>query len=329
MKEYATDYAQSLINALKISSFTVESVKDILMRTLRNSFAIPDRFNDEIGRAVYPSASLFNHSCKPNAWAFFDESYQIRIVAIKDIQAGEEISISYTTGFDPPQTRRLELRRSFGFWCQCVVCKEEPSLSGSDFNELLNCKRCQEQAEMRQAASQALLVASKKLWLQKLQLQIKELGMPSPDSHDFKHLKSLLEEALYFARVVCDHQQIFEISCRLVLCYEMVELPDACPAFFLTRYQISSHWMREMEWQKAVEILSATIRGMEIARSRLLTEARLMMGFAQTPYDFVKHATLLNSLPDLTSIADDVLHSLQGKILDPKFGIMQQSSPKS
>ena len=47
-------------------------------------------------RAVYASASLQNHDCRPNTRHVFDEDYVITVRATVPISAGDVISTSYT-----------------------------------------------------------------------------------------------------------------------------------------------------------------------------------------------------------------------------------------
>ncbi|RWA09261.1 hypothetical protein EKO27_g5831 [Xylaria grammica] len=87
---------------------------------------------------VYPEISLINHSCIPNCHnAWNEETQRETIHAIKDIVAGEEITISYGRG-GPASERQAFLQRNFGFNCQCELCtlpREE--LQASDARRIL------------------------------------------------------------------------------------------------------------------------------------------------------------------------------------------------
>ncbi|RYP46101.1 hypothetical protein DL768_007657 [Monosporascus sp. mg162] len=82
---------------------------------------------------VYPTICRINHSCLPNCHNSWNEDLHLETIhAIKDIRAGEEITIDYSDG-GPSDTRRVELRQSFGFDCNCVVCSLPPAeLQASD-----------------------------------------------------------------------------------------------------------------------------------------------------------------------------------------------------
>lgn len=83
--------------------------------------ALPCGSKSSIG-AVYPTICFINHTCVPNShnnWN--DEAGTETIHAILDIEAGEEITISYTEG-EPARERLAKLTESFGFECRCELC---------------------------------------------------------------------------------------------------------------------------------------------------------------------------------------------------------------
>ena len=86
------------------------------------------------GAALYLDSSRFNHSCEPNAVAYFDldalprpsRSYgviaEVNIVTLRDLEAGEEVFISYTGLVAPKHTKTNHLR----FRCSCSRCTSNP-----------------------------------------------------------------------------------------------------------------------------------------------------------------------------------------------------------
>eukprot|EP00933_Yihiella_yeosuensis_P045152 TRINITY_DN40477_c0_g1_i1.p1 TRINITY_DN40477_c0_g1~~TRINITY_DN40477_c0_g1_i1.p1 ORF type:complete len:357 (-),score=91.22 TRINITY_DN40477_c0_g1_i1:140-1210(-) len=100
-----------------------------------NSVAVPGG-----GKAVYATASKANHSCHPNA-AFRIEHLplrELRLVALRDIQAGEEVLVSYLQEEDllKPRRRRRKQLRNWGFTCCCRRCL------GSDDVRTFLCPQC-------------------------------------------------------------------------------------------------------------------------------------------------------------------------------------------
>ncbi len=71
---------------------------------------------------IYPTICLINHSCLPNAHNSWNSDTKGETIhAIRHINAGEEITISYDKG-GPSDSRRTHLKDAFEFDCNCSVC---------------------------------------------------------------------------------------------------------------------------------------------------------------------------------------------------------------
>lgn len=78
----------------------------------------------EPGRiCFFAAASRFNHSCCPNAYADADRDYVV-IRALRDIDAGEEVCVSYVPVSEGLQARKKKLE-AYHFDCKCVRCVAE------------------------------------------------------------------------------------------------------------------------------------------------------------------------------------------------------------
>ena len=78
-----------------------------------------------MGYALYPSASYFNHSCKPNV-AKVRVGNTWRFWVPKDVARGEQLCISYLGGDEKDLTtaeRRVRLKDVWSFVCECEGCK--------------------------------------------------------------------------------------------------------------------------------------------------------------------------------------------------------------
>jgi hypothetical protein len=99
-----------------------------LSRHLSNSFGIwehpitPD--SENLGSAMYPSASYFNHSCEPNITKV-RRGRTVLFVTSRDVDAGEELCISYGHTERELIERRQLLRDWWGFNCICSRCNRE------------------------------------------------------------------------------------------------------------------------------------------------------------------------------------------------------------
>jgi hypothetical protein len=79
-----------------------------------------------LGSAVYSASSLANHSCDPNADAAWPQgNARLRLTARRDLQQGEQVTISYIDASLEVEERRALLKHSYGFDCSCARCEEE------------------------------------------------------------------------------------------------------------------------------------------------------------------------------------------------------------
>lgn len=79
---------------------------------------------DSIG--LFPRIARINHSCKPNAAYYWNEKQRRRMVyATREIEAGEEIYVSFISLLLPREERRRKLAR-YGFTCVCDACTQAP-----------------------------------------------------------------------------------------------------------------------------------------------------------------------------------------------------------
>uniref|UniRef100_A0AAY4BFL2 [histone H3]-lysine(4) N-trimethyltransferase n=1 Tax=Denticeps clupeoides TaxID=299321 RepID=A0AAY4BFL2_9TELE len=93
----------------------------LIARVTCNCFTISDGELQEIGVGLYPSMSLLNHNCRPNCVMLF-EGKTIYLRAIRDIQAQEELTISYTDALFPRAERCRRLQEQYHFLCVCQHC---------------------------------------------------------------------------------------------------------------------------------------------------------------------------------------------------------------
>ncbi|KAK1757040.1 hypothetical protein QBC47DRAFT_342056 [Echria macrotheca] len=86
-----------------------------------NSFQLSVAERGYLG--LFPEVSRINHACKPNAHIHFSETtLAMTVWSARDIEAGEEITISYA-GVDLPSVPRREMLSStWGFDCSCSLC---------------------------------------------------------------------------------------------------------------------------------------------------------------------------------------------------------------
>lgn len=103
------------------SGLTMDQLADYVGKFQNNNFDIHDDHLYKVGRGNYPVASLFNHSCRPNAVVLFDGSL-LSVMAIEPIATGQEITIAYVDPAHDRQHRQSLLMKKYAFTCQCVRC---------------------------------------------------------------------------------------------------------------------------------------------------------------------------------------------------------------
>jgi hypothetical protein len=106
-----------------------------------NAFTVQDYlFNyDGIAIGLYYPANYINHSCDPNAVQIFDGA-KLRILALEDIDEGEEIFISYIDELNELKDRNKMLREAYLFDCSCFHCLAEKAVKAPGYDII--CQAC-------------------------------------------------------------------------------------------------------------------------------------------------------------------------------------------
>ena len=111
----------------KAGNFDVDAAKRKIL-LLINQLGKEVIFPPLDGTAFYTLVCKVNHSCDPNAFVRYAMYHEHGIVAemqlTKDIDAGEELTISYIDESCSYEKRR-KLLRDYGFSCKCVKCCQQ------------------------------------------------------------------------------------------------------------------------------------------------------------------------------------------------------------
>ncbi|KAF9571859.1 SET and MYND domain-containing protein 3 [Mortierella alpina] len=100
-----------------------------LLRTLMSyGFSITNlETTSEIGLSLYVQCMPFmNHSCVPNCVYTFRGS-RVECRVIRDVQPGEELTISYIDQIGTTRERQRQLQDQYHFTCDCPFCKFYPA----------------------------------------------------------------------------------------------------------------------------------------------------------------------------------------------------------
>lgn len=139
-KEDTTDWIKIVQLVQTLLSMTGEESSELLnsdqllemiSRIESNNFGLWTSANREAcyGRAVFPLASFFNHSCAPNCRTVIHGTV-FTAYAAEDIQSGEELCISYIETNLPRSSRREKLSSDYRFDCDCKRCDTEKEKQG-------------------------------------------------------------------------------------------------------------------------------------------------------------------------------------------------------
>ncbi|KAI1430315.1 hypothetical protein F5Y12DRAFT_789775 [Xylaria sp. FL1777] len=94
-------------------------ITDILFT---NSFQVTLGDYDSFHYGNFPEVSILNHDCRPNLAFFVDQNMTHYTHAVRDIEPGEELTISYIDALEVRSVRQERARNSLGFSCACSQC---------------------------------------------------------------------------------------------------------------------------------------------------------------------------------------------------------------
>ena len=136
LPDYASSYLVllSLLPAEILPLLSTDLVINLASRASHNAFSIRpegtsdgDQSGEFLGWGVWPEASFFNHSCRPNVrksrigrlWSFYADA---------NVKEDDQLCITYLGGDERDLNvyeRRKRLQDQWGFTCGCLRCVEE------------------------------------------------------------------------------------------------------------------------------------------------------------------------------------------------------------
>ncbi|KZV94203.1 SET domain-containing protein [Exidia glandulosa HHB12029] len=94
-----------------------------IVRTNSIALNFPTRTREDPLTGCFQLLSRANHSCMPNVVFEWDyKTFQGSLIAVRPIEAGEEIFLSYTDISARKAVRRETLQRMYRFKCTCLKC---------------------------------------------------------------------------------------------------------------------------------------------------------------------------------------------------------------
>lgn len=96
-----------------LPEFSYTQWSDAWRKAQANKFVVKTPEGEGDAEMVFREASMFNHSCGPNAGIDFPLPGRIMVTAVEDICMGEEVCIDYWPGGGNPGE---------AFTCECDAC---------------------------------------------------------------------------------------------------------------------------------------------------------------------------------------------------------------
>lgn len=95
----------------------------VAARLTTNAFRLDLGGDDGQHYGAFPEVGKTNHDCRPNAAYYVDQSTLMHITtAVRPIEAGEEITITYLDPLAPRADRQERAQSHWGFACTCPHC---------------------------------------------------------------------------------------------------------------------------------------------------------------------------------------------------------------
>ena len=112
----------SVLEGLDISP---EKAKKIIAIFENNAFDIIGTVPGANGVGIFMQGTRINHSCLPNVSHQWNKQLKAKTFhALRDIEAGEELTIAYLLPFQARVGRQRYLLEKHGFVCECLACDQ-------------------------------------------------------------------------------------------------------------------------------------------------------------------------------------------------------------
>ena len=112
----------SMLKRAGMDELSMQDALELFAKLEVNSFSILSDTFSTVGQGIYKQASVVNHSCQPNMTVSFSGREMIAM-PIKDIKAGEELTVSYVELASLAAERNDALQARYGFRCKCDRCE--------------------------------------------------------------------------------------------------------------------------------------------------------------------------------------------------------------
>jgi len=201
---------EALCPEFDFSDETIQKIQGILETNKKEI-----RLSQSDCEALYATACLLEHSCKPNVKITFEKDFTITVRAGRNIAEGEHISTMYSHAMWGTSARRDHLFQTKKFWCDCERCCDVTEFGSNlstiydEGHAMLPDNPLQSDADwvcektgIRRQAEEV------KEQLAKIGLELEELAMKGnvDDSENFLEKYKTLLHPNHYHMVACKHQ---------------------------------------------------------------------------------------------------------------------------
>lgn len=141
MKSLHTEYLSQPFFTSSYDLPDVSTLIELCCRINSNSHGIFDNYastNRVIGLGLFPTTSILNHSCTPNAFFSCAGGGEMVVRTLRAVKKGEELTVPYCDLYQARFERQKELWHDKHFLCACIRCKvdERPTALSKSTSEL-------------------------------------------------------------------------------------------------------------------------------------------------------------------------------------------------
>ncbi|KAJ9086421.1 SET and MYND domain-containing protein 3 [Entomophthora muscae] len=245
-----------LHNFIDHSQLTAIQLIDLWCKLQCNGFSICDDELSKVGVGLYEKAACFNHSCRPNAYAYFN-GHNLELRALDTIDAEQEITITYIETFEPQTVRKKNLKEQYFFDCLCDKCCQDES-KPTTRSDYLPCPVCMQALFINEfnfhAKDNGSCTCSLEHTFHELKLAYKAFKSltvspvksqtAKPIDEQIKSLKAIektfqkhLVPTSHYFTLQLSHSLIGSLSRSIFLLLDLSNIPEACKTYTeLTRY---------------------------------------------------------------------------------------------
>ncbi|EAS02622.2 SET domain protein (macronuclear) [Tetrahymena thermophila SB210] len=216
-QQFFTEQALMLLKSLEeeVIPEKMEFLISAQAKFATNALTIQDSLfeTDGIGAGLYEEVNYMNHSCTPNVICVFNKLPQVRVIAIRDIEQGEEIMNSYIDTKKDLDFRRRFLKQNYFFLCECKRCIKEQNegvsfvrcqkcMKGRINSKTLNCSDCNTQGQMTEQEYQRIITQMEEIQKQTSQSTYEKTIELTETAEKLCHLEAPYFNDIYNSRIL-------------------------------------------------------------------------------------------------------------------------------